>query len=259
VGSISLWNIIAISLARLRTSNYLTMHGNLYNMSEGTASIVVREFFEVLEKHLKSKVLPRLNRESLPAIARKFEELHGIPMILGTIDCSHITILASFHDPFSYYNKKGFHSIHLQVIMDSDTLIWDYDWGLAGSCHDFTIFQQSKEGRKFMRGDYGNYKVIGDAAYLCRPWPWVPFKETAEELPPFKAHWNFCQSSTRISVDRALGVLKGHWSILFRKIEMPLKNIGSIVAACACLHNLCIMHKDLVDEELHYYTIQWLE
>jgi hypothetical protein len=259
LGSISLQNRVAISLARLGTGNYLTMCGDLYGMSEGTASIVVREFCEVIEKHLKPRLLPRLRSECLPAIARKFEELHGIPMILGAVDCSHIAILAPFHDPFSYYNRKGFHSTHLQVIVDSDALIWDYDWGMAGSCHDFTVFQQSKEGRKIMRGDYGNYKVIGDAAYLCRPWAWVPFKGSAVELPPFKLHWNFCQSSTRMSVERALGILKGRWRILLRKIEMPLENIGCIVAACVCLHNLCIMHKDFVDEDLHHDTIQWLE
>jgi hypothetical protein len=257
--SITLQNRVAISLARLGTGNYLTMCGDLYGMSEGMASLVVREFCDVFERHLKPKLIPRFTRDSLQLISRKFEAKHGIPSNMGAIDCSHIAILAPYHDPFSYYNRKGFHSCHLQVIVDTDTLIWDYDFGVAGSVHDFTVFQQSSEGRKILRGDYLEYKIIGDAAYPCRTWNWVPFKGSAVELPPFKQHWNFSQSSTRMCVERALGVLKGRWRIFLRKIEMPLENVGSIVATCVCLHNLCIMHRDFIDEELHLESRDWLQ
>jgi hypothetical protein len=40
---------------------------------------------------------------------------------------------------------------------------------------------------------------------------------------------------------------------------MPLENIGSIVATCLCLHNLYIMHRDFIDEDLFLELKDWLQ
>jgi hypothetical protein len=87
------------------------------------------------------------------------------------------------------------------------TLIWDFDFMVARSVHDFTIFQKSNEGRKILRCNYQEYKIMDDAAYPCRTRNWMPFKGSAIELPPFKQHWNFSQNSTSMCVKRALGIL----------------------------------------------------
>ena len=34
-----------------------------------------------------------------------------------------------------------------------------------------------------------------------------------------------------------------------KRIDMPLRHIPSLVSTCICLHNLCIIHKDMFDNE----------
>jgi hypothetical protein len=68
--------------------------------------------------------------------------LHGIPYSIGAIDGSYIPITTPTHDASTYYCQKGFYSVILQGVVDIDYKFWDYDFGWAGSCHDWTIFQR---------------------------------------------------------------------------------------------------------------------
>lgn len=99
---VSLLNRVAVSLACLGTKNCLTMCGDLYGMSEATANIVVCEFCDVVCDFVLPLVVPKFTLNNCHLNATKFEEKHGIPCIMGAIDCSHIPIIAPFHDPFSY-------------------------------------------------------------------------------------------------------------------------------------------------------------
>ena len=45
-----------------------------------------------------------------------------------------------------------------------------------------------------------------------------------------------------MAVERAFGMFKGRWRILFKKIDMSLCSILGIVTACICLFNLCLIH-----------------
>ena len=177
-------------------------------------------------------------------VAKGFEALHGIPFILGAIDGSHIPIVAPSHDSVAYYCQKGYYSCLLQEIVDVNCKFWDYDFGWAGQIHDWALFQKSEIGKKTMKGAFLPYKFIGDAAYPMRPWFYSPFKGERTRLSRRKAHWNFIQSSTRMAVERAFGILKERWRVLLKQIDMPLRNLPDIVTACLCHHNLCIIEDD---------------
>jgi hypothetical protein len=95
-----------------------------------------------------------------------------------------------------------------------------------------------------MEGRLHPYKLIGDAAYPIRPWMYCPFKGEKTELSQIQANWNFVQSSTRMCVERAFGILKGRWKIIMKRYDVPLKNVPDLVATCIVLHNLCITMND---------------
>jgi hypothetical protein len=50
-------------------------------------------------------------------------------------------------------------------------------------------------------------------------------------------------------IERVVGMLKGRWRILQKKIDMPLRHLPDIVIITFCLHvhNLCIIHGDAFD------------
>ena len=63
-------------------------------------------------------VKPTLAR--MKKIEYVFEALHDIPFILRAIDDSHIPILAHFHIPVAYYNRKMFYLCLLEGVIDAD-------------------------------------------------------------------------------------------------------------------------------------------
>jgi hypothetical protein len=238
---------VAISLSRLSIGNILQMYGEVYGISRSSASIIVREFCVAIKKHLKPLVIRKQTESSLRAIAFEFEKSHGILYIIGAVDGSHIPIIALPIDPTSYYCRKGFYSTLLQGVVDKNCKFWDFDFGWAGQYHDWTLFQNTEIGKKVISGAFLPYKLIGDAAYPMRPWFYSPFKGEKEGMSRAKAHWNFIQSSTRMAVERAFGILKGRWRILLKRIDMLLKHVPNLVTTCICLHNLCIIHGNNFD------------
>jgi hypothetical protein len=49
-------------------------------------------------------------------------------------------------------------------VINKKCKFWDYDFGWVGCCHDCTLFQKSKVGKK-MKLAFLPYKLIGDATY----------------------------------------------------------------------------------------------
>lgn len=56
--------------------------------------------------------------------------------------------------------------------------------------------------------------------------------------------YNDVQSSLRVHVEIAFGILKNRWRIL-KCVQAQLKNVDDIILACAVLHNYTILHQDI--------------
>ncbi|XP_050942571.1 uncharacterized protein LOC103484217 [Cucumis melo] len=87
-----------------------------------------------------------------------------------------------------------------------------------------------------------------------------------------KEYFNMKHSSARNLIERAFGLLKGHWEILRAKLYYPLQVQCRIILACCLLHNLinkempnCDDIEDFDEEESAYATtnarehIQYIE
>jgi hypothetical protein len=56
---------IAMALTQLSSENSLQMCGEFYGIVESIASIIMREFFSAIRKHLKPLVTPKLTRDKI--------------------------------------------------------------------------------------------------------------------------------------------------------------------------------------------------
>ncbi len=122
---------------------------------------------------------------------------------------------------------KGFYSILLQGVVDAKCKFWDYDFGWVGCCHDCTLFQKSKVGKKMMKVAFLPYKLIGDATYSMRPWFYYSsFKGEKEGLPRTKhigtSYSLIPMGGGQMMVEMAFGVLKGWWMIILKRLDTPL-------------------------------------
>ncbi|KAL2611493.1 hypothetical protein R1flu_023185 [Riccia fluitans] len=132
--------------------NYLLMCADLYRMSKGAASIAVREMCAAIVDVFGPLVIPPYTLERAKKNSVEFEALWEIPYIIGAVDGSHIPVIASAMDAEAYYNRKGFHSVILQGIVDVRCLFLDFHFGWAGALHDYAIFKNSREGQHLIAG-----------------------------------------------------------------------------------------------------------
>ena len=75
--------------------------GEPFGIPNSTTSIPLREFCHIVKVHLMPLVISKLTSSRIAKISVDFENLHGIPLILGTIDGNHIPIIAPKVDPKS--------------------------------------------------------------------------------------------------------------------------------------------------------------
>ena len=68
----------------------------------------------------------------------------GFPQCAGAIDGTHIAIQAPEENHIDYVNRKGYHSIVMQAVVDSRYLFRDIVVGWPGSVHDARVLSNSQ-------------------------------------------------------------------------------------------------------------------
>ena len=187
---------VAVSISRLATSNSMRSIADLYKIGLSTSQDAVSQFTSAMKQMLLKKFIRWPSAVIMDKFAQEFQNLHGIPYVVGAVDGSHIPIIGPRLHAAEYYNRKGFHSILLQGVVSSRCLFWDFDIGWAGSMHDANLWSRTHIGRFCEAGRLSPYVLVGDAAYACRPWMLAPFKGHKDGLTREEYHWNYVQSST---------------------------------------------------------------
>jgi hypothetical protein len=241
---------IAASLYRLGHTCAAAVISDLFGIGTSTVSPVLREFVRAVLQKLKPIYIRNpVTAEHLQELSEGFKKVRGIPTVFGAIDGSHIPISKPKQWAPDYYNRKGFYSILLQGVVDAECKFWDYDIGWAGSLHDYNLFKRTALFRRLVNGDFGNYALLGDAAYQPRSYVLTPFLGSKEGLSRQQFFWNFIQSSSRMPVECAFGILKMRWACLLLRLDLDIHFVSDVVAACLVLHNICRIHNDGFDSE----------
>ncbi|KAF9797234.1 hypothetical protein SFRURICE_006216, partial [Spodoptera frugiperda] len=110
-------------------------------VSQITVSRSIKEVTEALNKIYHKYVKWPTQSDERNIIKAKFYQKFGFPGILGCIDGTHVAILRPHIHEERYYNRKGFHSLNVMIICDSDLNILCVDASTPGSAHDSTVWQ----------------------------------------------------------------------------------------------------------------------
>lgn len=98
-----------------------------------------------------------------------------------------------------------------------------------------------KGTRRFVKavcGVYGNRYPL--SCHIITPYPESQTSDSTDAAM-YKRQFNHIHSSTRMSIERAFGILVSCWRILLHHVFMrDIKDIVQIITACCILHNLCI-------------------
>lgn len=120
--------------------------------------------------------------------------------------------------------------------------------GEPGSLHDARVLRRSplyEESQNNKENVFPNNTfLIGDSAYPSLSWLVPPFRDNGY-LTPQQKEFNYLHSFTRMSVEKAFGLLKSR----FRRIKFfteyrDLSFVSEVVTAICILHNYCIDEHD---------------
>lgn len=174
-----------------------------------------------------------------------WQQKHGIPFIVGALDCTHVRILKPDAFGDEYINRKGYPSINVQATCDANELFTSIDAQWPGSVQDSRIWRRS-EIYNILKNER-NVVVLGDMGYGISPWCLTPYKK-----PQGRSQQNFnkIHAKARVVIERCFGQIKKRFPIIGYLLRISQDKIPSVIVACAVLHNLA---KTLNDEDIWYY------
>lgn len=107
-------------------------------------------------------------------IQASFFDVAGFPSVIGCIDCTHIRILAPKNKiERDYVNRKCFHSINVQAIVDDRGKFLNIVAKWPGCTHDAFILKNSDVYRAFEENEIQGV-LLGDSGYPSKKWLYTP-------------------------------------------------------------------------------------
>ncbi|XP_055390197.1 putative nuclease HARBI1 [Condylostylus longicornis] len=235
---------LLVTIWKLANNNTFREVSDRFGIAQGTAYHIFVKITRLIAK-LKGKVIKFPRSEAAQRqIIEGFENsrCRPLPNTIGCIDGMHIRISKPIKDPISFYNRKGFYSVLVQGVVDSQMKFIDAFVGYPGSCHDAAMWNASPLKEAITNGSIVvplDNHLIGDGAYALQTYMMVPFKENGF-LTECESKYNTALSSTRVFVEQAFGILKKKWRMLNHLELQNIKVSKTIIMASIVLHNIII-------------------
>lgn len=167
---------------------------------------------------------------------------NGFPGVFVCVDGTHIPIRAPPTDSGSHYNRKGFHSILLQVVCNSQFVFIDCFVGWPGSANDARVWSNSDIGKSPTANHDMvpvNSHFLGDSAYPLKTYLLTPYRDNGH-LSAKQKLYNIKLSSKRVVVEQAIGLLKNRFRRLCYSDVASPEFVGKMIMAACILHNICL-------------------
>jgi hypothetical protein len=222
-----------------------------FYVSSNAMCAIVRDVCQALIDEFHAEVLhtPRTEEEWLE-VEHGFSTRWQFHHALGAIDGKHVRIKKPANSGSLYYNYKGYFSIILMALVDSNYKFMWVEVGANGASSDCQIFNDSQLKQRLdedrlhlpaaynLRGDNRPccFFFIGDDAFPLRLWMIKPYSR--RDLTHAERIFNYRCSRARRVVENAFGILANRFRCMLGTMEQQPQTIQKIVLACVCLHNL---------------------
>ena len=164
---------ILMALRFYASGGFHYLFGDIISISQPSMSRNVSEVTDILYEKACSEIRMPQSQIQLANAAREFAGIVGFPRLIGTIDGAHIDIKAPSRDEHLYINRKGFHSLNLQMTCSARFIILDFCVRFPGESHESHIWSMSNLKAQCKAGKFGNLCLLGEH-------PFEYFKALAE-------------------------------------------------------------------------------
>ncbi len=244
---------LAVLIWRLATQQSLREVAQQFNINRSLVHQCTIRVCNLIRTNLKHIISLPKNRHDWSRIQNEFEikqrsHKNEFPGVCGALDGTHIRIIAPNEYPEHYFNRKGYHSIVVSALVDSNCCFMDINVGQPGCSHDSSVFKTSWLGKNVHLNLETKQYILADSAYAITPFLITPFYHSDSNMNIPKRIFNKVHSSNRIVVERTFGLVKSRW----RKLQyMNIRDLGllTMLIEVACiLHNYLQKEKDFIDD-----------
>ena len=158
---------------------------------------------------------------------------------IGSVDGCHFAMHSpgkAVTNPNSYYvHRKGKFAMLATAVCDAERRFTFWDFNVLPTAHDSQAWALTSLGRDIAAGKLDSrYFINGDSAYVSSDQMVVPYGKDMH------TNFDFVQSSNRMCIECAFGILIRRWGILWRPLEVDFDRRAGLVGCCMRLHNFCI-------------------
>uniref|UniRef100_A0A8C2CGZ4 DDE Tnp4 domain-containing protein n=1 Tax=Cyprinus carpio TaxID=7962 RepID=A0A8C2CGZ4_CYPCA len=181
---------------------------------------------ELIERFRFSRVeLLELINELSPQLQHATDRNGALSPTLQVFRHTHVRIQASSKNKYLFINRKGFHSINVQVVRDANMKLIELVARWYGSAHDAGILRESALAQLCEEGRLSGI-MLGHSGYPLKKWLMTPVM-----VPRTKQERQY---------NYLLQFLPCRFHCLHSEIRMAPERVCTIVCAAAVLHNICI-------------------
>lgn len=188
-------------------------------------------------------------KEEWREVAEEFSDRWQFINCGGALDGKHIRIARPPHSGAMYYNYKGFYSIVLMALVNSEyKFIW-LDVGQQGRISDGGVFDWTSFGNDLKSNKLNfpaksdndmnlEFVLIGDEAFMLHEHVLKPY--SARDLTHERRIYNYRLSRARNVVENAFGLLASRFRVFHTAIALNVQSTKYIVASACALHNFLL-------------------
>ena len=141
----------------------------------------------------------------------------------------------------TYYSRKDFFAINTQAMCDSKYRLKFVSCRSPGSTNGSTAFAISNLSRLLEKDKDGRLRgfwIAADDGYMCMKRLLTPCP--GRSLSISKDCSNYWQSSARIYIEQAFGILVSRWGVFWRPLLCTLEKNANVIVVCCKLHNFIV-------------------
>eukprot|EP00745_Piridium_sociabile_P032193 TRINITY_DN54078_c0_g1_i4.p1 TRINITY_DN54078_c0_g1~~TRINITY_DN54078_c0_g1_i4.p1 ORF type:complete len:286 (+),score=33.99 TRINITY_DN54078_c0_g1_i4:34-891(+) len=218
-GSLPPLSQLMIALRFYATGSMQIVVGDLFGVSKRTVGRIIDRVSKAFSVRLNEYVRLPVQRDADRSMDG-FYAMANFPNVVGCIDCTHVKIIgpsSTLYNQQEYVNRKGKHSINVQLICDADMIIINCVVKWPGSVHDSRILRESTIFPMFETIPRPlNGLFLGDGGYMLKDWLMTPFLNPTGRA---QERFNASLCSTRSIIERTNGVLKRRWYCLHGQLR----------------------------------------
>ncbi|KAH9629648.1 hypothetical protein HF086_001119 [Spodoptera exigua] len=225
--------MIGLTIRFLATGNEIRNIHLDYYRGISTVAKIIRVVCNAIWKFCLNNNIPKITQQLFEEIAADFDKKANFPNCIGAVDGKHIRIRSPPKSGSLFFNYKGYNSIVLLAIVDSQYRFMYVDIGAYGKESDSTIFHNTKLYDLLMRGDLPTptsrplpgfqepvpFVFVGDEAFSISNNVMRPY--SGKHLSVKQRVFNYRLSRARRYVECTFGIL-ANWPISGEYFTGPL-------------------------------------